>query len=177
MQILSPLLLNMVNMTYNPSTNSVGDQYVDWFVFEPVETAVIGDRFITDDILLNEPLSGTLDVPVSRYATQFREINVDGITTLRQLLDAIYAFYNQDISIEDLTDHTVQEHDMYIKSALETLRRGENVKWLDLIGMRTYGFPGMPCGSTDLADRRNPFLCNGAVRFEGYSSCSLYLGS
>lgn len=160
-------------MTYNPSTNSVGDQYVDWFVFEPVETAVVGDRFITDDILLDKPLSGTLNVPVSRYATQFREINVDGITTLRQLLDAIYAFYNQDISLEDLADREEHDDDMYIESAIKALGRGENVKWCNLIGTPNYGFPGMP----DLAERRHPFLCNGAVRFEGYSGDSLYLGS
>ena len=165
------------NMTYDPSTNSVGDQYVDWFVFEPVHTAVVGDRFITDDILLNEPLSGTMNVQVARYSTQFREMNVDGITTLRQLLDAIYAFYNQDISLADLVDHEELEHDMYVKSALLVLRSGENVKWLDLIGSRECGFPGMECGSTDLANRRHPFLCNGAVRFEGYSNGILSLGS
>ena len=166
-----------VNMAkYNPSTNSVGDQYVDWFVFEPVDTAVVGNRFITDDILLNEPLSGTMRVPVSRYSTQFRDMSVDGITTLRQLLDAIYAFYNQDISLEDLADHE-EDDDMYIKSARLVLRSGERVKWLDLIGMRECGFPGMECGSTDLANRRHPFLCNGAVRFEGYSNGILSLGS
>lgn len=164
------------NMTYDPSTNAVGDQYVDWFVFEPVHTAVVGNRFITDDILLNEPLSGTINVQVARYNNRFREMNVDGITTLRQLLDAIYAFYNQDVSLEDLVDHEELD-DMYVKSALDALSRGENVQWLDLIGMRTYGFPGMECGSTDLANRRHPFLCNGAVRFEGYSDGALSLGS
>lgn len=165
------------NMMYDPSINSVGDQYVDWFVFEPVDTAVVGDRFITDDIILNEPLFGTMRVPVSRYSTQFRDMNVDGITTLRQLLGAIYAFYNQDISLEDLADHEEFEDDMYTKSALLVLRSGENVKWLDLIGSRECGFPGMKCGSTDLANRRHPFLCNGAVRFEGFSNGILSLGS
>ena len=176
---LQARLSRLEAVSYDASTNEFSDgSIIDWFVHEPVETAyLLSDRH--DPC----PASGThmdawvcwpqqdicrpredvrIYMQVRRY---FRDdhrhfITVPRATRVRDLLRAIYDFYDTPVTRQDLADRDPDE-DCYITEALDKLAAGGTVTWMDLIGSRE------TFGKVEEGQRRHRFMCSGCVRFEG----------
>lgn len=137
---------------------------IDWFVWEPVETAHIfeddGCHPMTEEefntVVSERPIF--LKVPTSRYKMHHHVLEIDNILiTCRQFLSTIREFYMSPITKYDIA---YDDHSSYAAEARENIKKGRHVRRLDLIG-----------SDFDLEEeslkRRSTFSCSGAVRFEG----------
>lgn len=168
------------------------DSIIDWFIWEPVDTAMlVSDTecvYITDPkwrnkrVIWDTEVPSTQDtlvlkMPVSRFGLHTCSLAVPAVCTLYELLTAIYNFYDTPISLISLEDFT--ERCWYVDDAREKLKAGSVVKWRDLLGSQMYGDDNSEekWGNLSLEKRRHPFSCNGRVRFETIRNDQVYLGS
>ena len=147
---------------------------IDWFVWEPVETA-----HVSFQTRLPEPMTAAhLDaqvvlpylsgrqtdhanvrMPVQRHCDVYRVLRISKGLTVRELLAAIHAFYDTPVTASDLAEHDdIGAGDDYVTEARIALREGRRVTWLDLIGTRRV---------PPTSGRRDWCECSGLVRFEG----------
>jgi hypothetical protein len=156
--------------TYTKDEFSDGS-HIDWFVWEPVESAhvcrfdfmrqiVPGDMYSTAEVMM--PIH-ELHVPVARYGDVWRTIKFPQGMKLdvRGLLEKIYEFYQTPITVRDIADRK-RDKDDYIIDVRKKLAKGERVVWADLIGCSGY----LPGSNESTENRRHPFSCSGLVRFE-----------
>jgi hypothetical protein len=170
---------------------------IDWWIWEPLETAHVTSQYDFPKLLtqahwdapvrfpsgfssINRNDTVELHVPLDRYSEVSRKISIPTDINVRQLLEAIRAFYDRDVELSDLTEHD-PKGGPYTEAAIDDLKCGKKVTWVHLMGCPEYMDPSelMPPDLAELwrannnfnpaetTHRRDPFSCSGLVRYEG----------
>lgn len=142
---------------------------IDWFIWEPVETAHI---FEGDDLLPLRPehwdacalrarhsFFAHIVVEVGRGADVKSVVRVPEVCTVRELLTAIHKFYMSAIPNEDAIADVSDDNCEYKDNVVQALRAGHTPRMYELNGSMGYVTPSVP------GYRRHPMSCIGLVRF------------
>ena len=128
---------------------------LDWFVWEPVESAHIVDtafRRPIDDARLSAiavpaGMPTALRVPFGRYAEAHKVVRIRPPCTTRDLLTLLSDFYTRPATAADVEAVRAakggddgSKDDEYTRFALEELAAGRVVKLVDLCGSSNYSF-------------------------------------
>ena len=170
--------------TYDADGNEFSDGfYVDWFVWERVDTAhacrcdvarpmkdseSYSSAYVTLPMVMGVQTDDIeLHVPVARYGDETRTIRIprDERLDARGLLERIHAFYMTPITALDIADREHEDSDGvdgYLADVRAKLDGGVPAVWADLLGQSGYR-PGRD-GSTE--NRRHGLSCSGLVRYE-----------
>ena len=166
---------------------------VDWFVWEPIDSAHIVrcDGYVPiprarlDAIVLPMGMPTTLRVPFGRYCEAFDTVTIQLPCTLRQLMYTIRGAYMRPATAKDVAAvrATECEHgdSNYTRTVDEVLKKGEAACLLDLCGSQDYsavatdqgpimtpsGTPRKEAKLTGRARRHPLGDAMGLVRFEG----------
>jgi hypothetical protein len=167
---------------------------IDWFTWEPVESAHIIDddrnlRHMNDSDLDTLVFAGQgslkMHVPIGRAGSRDATITLHQPCTRRDVLTAIHEFYTKPARIEDVRLANKPEYQCLVASYCERtekgIRDGETPTLLDLMGVANYGgcemfdlmdFEGNPLPKPTMfgKTRRDWMMCTGLVRFEGLVS-------
>ena len=162
---------------------------VDWFVWEPVDSARRVRRNASTQLTPRElaapVLTGdrpfTLSVPFGRFGEASKEISLDKQATLQQLLEAVSGVYMGKATMEDVEAVCAKKgkDDEYTQRTRDALAAGKQARIVDLCGSCEYSISetddGRVVDSVTGESRRpselgfrHPFGdCMGRVRFEG----------
>lgn len=160
-------IITMVHFNAEQCQFQPGKLFLDWFIWEDVDTAYAGPDPLTEKMYKCNVSWGSkllytsikLEVPISRRNDYTTFITIPARCTVRELLTLIHTFYASSVTLKDLID--LDDDTDYFKNAIDRLNKGENVTWLDLVGSKMYfGEFG--------EYRRHPFSCSGLVRLEGF---------
>ena len=157
----------MINkLNYNCQKDKFSDGTItDWYIWMPVEEA----HFFNDggraapkkymDTLFFDNKKGNFKIgcPMRRYdSTVCKEIIVSGDMTVREVLQKIFDFYQEYVSLKEFKKYYDDNQDDYVKGAKKSIAKGEKIRRYELMGSE--GF---------LTGERHPFMCSGLVRYEG----------
>ena len=139
---------------------------IDWLIWEKPSTAHI---FIADDvipipdklwntIIFNTNEMITIILPTSKTEKSKFRLKQFGPLTLQNIIKSIYNFYKLEIQEDEFDE--IDNDGYYFNKAHEKFYIGEKVTYLDFLGTTRI--------NNENPKRRNPFTCQGLVRFEGF---------
>lgn len=146
---------------------------IDWFVWEPIDSAHVYNTeslepMTAEDLESDAGIKGEngrafIIMPVGRFCAHKELIRINAPCTVKQLLEHVYDFYNTPIVSMDYVAQMDDDGCGYWSRAMEKLGKGDSVRMVDLNGLSDYG------GIVDVEGGRRHCLihCNGSVRFEG----------
>ena len=141
----------------------------DWLIWEdPSEHIMLQQEKYSKCLFFTDAIEKIqLQIPVSRFCEVFKDIDINKPYTVLNVVTQIKDFYGSDISYADFQQTHKNVDDDYCKDARSRFNNNQKVTYFDLMGTKGYG----PFCSLD-GKYKNPFLCNGCVRFEGFDRIS-----
>ena len=154
----------MDNLHFKFKTNNFSDKTViEWYIWMNIKDAFFwkNREIQKSDIYLDIPFFSdikttqriiTVYCPTNRYETIYVPVKFKKNSTVRDVLTQIKDFYNEKLTKEEIVGYYTDDSDQWAVAA----KKKRSIRRYQLLGAK--GF---------LDGKRNPFWCNGLVRFEG----------